>query len=355
MNEFISEDFESHLGSKIDAAQNKFKKLLKEIKDVDLPFFDLPSGIKPKRIAALDGGGFSKDLVGVTIVPSKAAGAIFEQGKDPVWFEKSDIEILTIEEDPKNFGALLRDLLEVEVAQELANEKPDILFLDGSITNFAYKGFPQNLRYYLEVEKEIDMSFPGYRFYELFLKFIRSAYKLITYCIENDVLLIGVSKDSRANILVKHFFKGKKPTPALSDTTFVQIKTKGKTGFTKPIEFTPDIREVRKNIWRSAEVFQEEQLRSFYLSYFILNEGSQPIRIDSLLPQRNRLKEIHEALVTYHDGYGFITPAYLTHKRAHMDSDFGNRLINLVIEKVFEDSPEIYRAFLASQRRDIIQ
>jgi hypothetical protein len=348
-------DFDSHLIAKINDARDKFKKVIKEIKDAELPFYKLPTKITPKRIAALDGGGFSQDFVGVTIIPSKAAGAIFEQNKDPIWIEKNDIEILTTEEDARNFAALVRDILEVEVAQELADMKPDILFLDGSITNFAYKGIPQSIRYSLQDERTIDTKSPSYRFYELFLKYIRSAYNLITKCIENNILLIGVSKDSRANILVKHLFTDKASTPTLCDTTFIRLKTKGKSGFTKPIEFKPNITEVRESIWRSAEVFQEEQLRSFYLSYFVLHEGAQPIRVDSLVMQRTKLKEIQEALVTYHDGAGFITPAYLTHKRAHMDPDYGNRLINLVIERIFEDSPEIYQAFLSKQRRDIIQ
>ncbi len=355
MNKSISDDIESKLSMKIEDARIKFKKIMKEIKDIDCPFFELPSEVKPRKIAALDGGGFSQDLVGVTIVPSRAAGAIFEKNKDPIWIEKTDLEILTIEEDPKNFGALLRDILEIEVALELVEKKPDLIFLDGSITNFAYKGIPQSIRYSLQEGKEIDEDSLGYRFYDLFLRFIRSAYKLVIECIEKDILLIGVSKDSRANILVKHLFKNKKNFPAICDTTFVQIKAKGKSGFTKPIEFTPNIRKVRQSIWKEADVFQEKNLQSFYLSYFILNEGSQPIRVDTLLPQRERLKEIQDALVTYHDGYGFITPAYLTHKRAHMDSNYGKRIINLIIEKVFDDSAEIYQAFLSQQRRDIIQ
>jgi hypothetical protein len=355
MNKTISEDFESNLTSKIIVARDKFKQIMKIIKDIDCPIFDLPTVTKPSRIAALDGGGFSQDFVGVTIVPSRAAGAIFEQNKDPIWIEKNDVEILTIEEDPKNFGALLRDLLEIEVALELAAKKPDIIFLDGSITNFAYKGIPQSIRYSLLEGKEIDENSPGYRFYDLFLKFIRSAHNLILECIENDILLIGISKDSRTNVLVKHLLSNKKNIPAISDTTFVQVKSKGRTGFTKPIEFKPNITKVRQSIWKEVEVFQEKELQAFYLSYFILKERCQPIRVDSLLPQRNRLKEIQEALVTYHDGNGFITPAYLTHKRAHMDPNYGNRIVDLIIEKVFDDSTEIYQAFLSKQRRDVIQ
>lgn len=355
MNKLISEDFESNLTLKIKDAQIKFKHIMNEIKKIECPLYELPSETKPRRIAALDGGGFSQDFVGVTIVPSRAAGAIFEQNKDPIWIEKDDLEILTIEEDPKNFGALLRDLLEIEVALELAEKKPDMIFFDGSITNYAYKGIPQSLRYSLQEGKEINENSPGYRFYDLFLRFIRSAYKLIIDCIKDDILLIGISKDSRANILVKNLFKNNKNIPAICDTTFVQVKSKGKCGFTKPIEFTPNIRKVRQSIWKEANVFQEKDLQSFYLSYFILKEGSQPIRIDSLLPQRDRLKEIQEALVTYHDGYGFITPAYLTHKRAHMDPSYGNRIVNLIIEKIFDDSAEIYQAFLSKRRRDIIQ
>ncbi len=355
MNEFISKGFESHLTSKIILAQERLKQLVEEIKSVDLPLFDLPEIIKPKKIAAIDGGGFSEDLVGVTIVPSKAAGAIFEQNKDPIWIEKEDLEILTIEEDPKNFGSLLRDLLEVEVACELINYKPTAIFLDGSITNFAYKGIPLSIHHSLREGKEIDETIPGFRFYQLFLKFIRTAYKLITSCIEKDILLIGVSKDSRTDILVKHLFANRKNKPAISDTTFVKIKAGNRRCFTKPIEFIPELRVERESLWKAAKVFTEDELRKFYLSYFILKEGALPIRVDSLLPQKHRLGEIQELLSTYHDGNGFITPAYLTHNHAHMTNDYGERIINILAEKVLDESPEIYQAFLAKRRRDIIQ
>ncbi|MBN1330813.1 MAG: DNA double-strand break repair nuclease NurA [Candidatus Heimdallarchaeota archaeon] len=355
MDEFISKGFESNITSKIMIAQQKLKKLVEEVKSIDLPLFDLPEVIKPKKIAAIDGGGFSEDLVGVTVVPSRAAGAIFEQYKDPIWIEKEDLEILTIEEDPKNFGALLRDLLEVEVACELVNYNPEAIFLDGSITNFAYKGIPLSIHHTLREGKEIDDSIPGYRFYQLFLKFIKTAYKLITECLKKDILLIGISKDSRTDILVKHLFAGRKNKPAISDTTFVKIKAGSKRCFTKPIEFIPELREERKMIWAAAQVFTEAELRKFYLSYFILKEGALPIRVDSLLPQKHRLNEIQELLVTYHDGNGFITPAYLTHSHAHMTNDYGERIINILAEKVLDESPEIYQAFLAKRRRDIIQ
>ncbi|HUT80506.1 MAG TPA: DNA double-strand break repair nuclease NurA [Candidatus Bathyarchaeia archaeon] len=354
-DEFILKGFESNLTSKIIIAQQKLKKLVEEVKTIELPLFDLPDIVKPKKIAAIDGGGFSEDLVGVTIVPSRAAGAIFEQNENPIWIEKEDLEILTIEEDPKNFGALLRDLLEVEVACDLISYNPVAIFLDGSITNFAYKGIPLSIHHTLREGKEIDESIPGYRFYQLFLKFIRSAYKLITECIKRDILLIGVSKDSRTDILVKHLFANKKNKPAISDTTFVKIKAGNRRCFTKPIEFTPELREERKKIWAAANVFTEVELRKFYLSYFVLKEGAQPIRVDSLLPQKHRLSEIQELLSTYHDGNGFITPAYLTHNRAHMTNDYGERIINILAEKVLDDSPEIYQAFLSKRRRDIIQ
>ncbi|MHA1221092.1 MAG: DNA double-strand break repair nuclease NurA [Candidatus Heimdallarchaeota archaeon] len=213
MDEFVTTGFESNITSKILIAQTNLKKLVKEIKKTDLAIFDLPDVSKPRRIAALDGGGFAQDFVGVTIVPSKAAGAIFEQDKDPIWIEKNDIEILTTEEDPKNFGALLRDLLEVEVACELAEHQPDIIFLDGSITSFAYKGIPLSIHHTLKEGKEIDESVPGFRFYELFVKYIRASYKLITTCLEKDILLVGVSKDSRANILVNQMFAKRKDKP----------------------------------------------------------------------------------------------------------------------------------------------
>ncbi|GAH00789.1 unnamed protein product, partial [marine sediment metagenome] len=46
---------------------------------------------------------------------------------------------------------------------------------------------------------------------------------------------------------------------------------------------------------------------------------------------------------------------YLTHKKAHMSQDYGSRIVNLVVEKIFHESPEVYKAFMSKRRRDIIQ
>ncbi len=355
MDEQNTQDFESNISSKVRTARDKLQNIVKELKKIEYPFFDLPKQINPRKIAALDGGGFSEDFVGLAIIPSRAAGAIFEQNKDPIWIEEDDVEILTMDDDPRNFGSLFRDLLEVNVALKLAEMKPEILFLDGSITNFAYKGIPHSLIFYLEDLDSIDEGSYIEKFFSLYQKFIRAAYKLITKCILDDIVLVGVSKDSRANILIKHLHKDSKKQPPINDVSLINIISKGKSGFTKPIKFAPKISPTRQKVWKAANVFQEDELQSFYLSYFILKDGAQPIRVDSLLPQKNRLKEIQEAMVTYHDGNGFITPAYLTHKKAHMSQDYGSRIVNLVVEKIFHESPEVYQAFLAKRRRDVIQ
>jgi hypothetical protein len=355
MDEQEPKNFESHITSKIIIARDKLQKIVKELKKIEYPFFDLPTQIKPRKIAALDGGGFSEDFVGLTIIPSRAAGAIFEQNEDPIWIEEDDVEILTMDDDPRNFGSLFRDLLEVNVALKLAEMKPEILFLDGSITNFAYKGIPHSLRFLLEDLDKIDEGSYIEKFFTLYQKFIQTAYELITKCILNDIILVGVSKDSRADILMKNLYKDAKNRPPINDVSLINVISNGKVGFTKPIEFKPKISPVRQKVWKAANVFQEKELQSFYLSYFVLKDGAQPIRVDSLLPQKNKLKEIQEAMVTYHDGNGFITPAYLTHKRAHMPQDYGLRIVNLVAEKIFEESPDVYKAFMSKRRRDVIQ
>ncbi|RLI71540.1 hypothetical protein DRO91_01890 [Candidatus Heimdallarchaeota archaeon] len=354
MSEKQINGFDIEISSKISLAKAKLKALTEEVKTLELALAPLPAPVTSKRIAALDGGGYSAELFGVTIFPVRAAGAVFEEGKEPLWIEKNNVDILTIEEDPKNFGSLLRDILEVEVAIELAQHKPDFLLLDGSITNLGYKGIPRSLQFLLEEKKELSEEGIGSRFHKLFLKYLRKAYELIETCIANDVILIGVSKDSRANVLVKKLY-GKKKIPAISDTSLIRLKEGGKTGFTTPIDFKPRIRDIRKRIWEAANVFTNEKLQSYYLTYFILKENAIPIRVDSLLPQKDKLKDIQEMMVTYHDDNGFITPPYLTHKRAHMSPQLGERLVNLIIESVLDDSPELYQAFLSRKRRDIIQ
>lgn len=354
MNDHDTNAFESKIVLKAKLARKSLKDIVKTIKSLDVNFYPLPKEGKARRIAALDGGGYSEDFIGITVMPARAAGAIFEQGKDPIWFEENDVEILTMEDDSRNYGALFRDLLEVKVALQLMEQKPEILFLDGSITNFAYKGIPHSLKYSLDDTSKIEEGSYIDKFLSLYQEFIQSAYKLITKCIEKEVILVGVSKDSRADILGKHLFAQRKKLP-FNDVTLVNVIANGRAGFTKPIEFTPTISDLRKKIWKASEVFQEKKIQSFYLSYFILKEGGLPIRIDSLIPQKEFLKDIQKALVTYHDGSGFITPAYITHNRAHMKQDLGQRIINYIAEEVFEESPEIYRSFFTKRRRDVIQ
>jgi hypothetical protein len=352
----FSEDYDSNIIDKINHAKKNLKGIVQEINKLNYDFYELAEIIKPRRIAALDGGGFSTEFVGISVIPARAAGAIFEKNKDPIWIERNDVEILTLEEDPKNYASLFRDYLELCVAQELANLKPDVLILDGSITNFAYKGIPESIRYLLEEDKDLEDISMKDKLNKLFLQFIKAAYDFITYCIENDVLLLGVSKDSRAKILTSHIYKKlNKKKPSINDTTLVNILAKGRKGFTKPIIFKPEIRGIREKIWKASNVFQEDSLQSFFLTYFILKEGAQPIRVDSLLPQKDGLKTIQEIMTTYHDGNGFITPAYLTHNRAHMQQDLGNRIVNYLAQSVLDDSPETFQAFLKQRRRDIIQ
>ncbi|MHA1739624.1 MAG: DNA double-strand break repair nuclease NurA [Candidatus Heimdallarchaeota archaeon] len=355
MNEDVSEDLRVKITTKVEAAKDRLKSIVKEIKQIEFDYYPLPEVSKPRRIAALDGGGYSQDFVGITIIPSRAAGAVFEKEKDPIWVEINDVEILTIEDDAQNFASLFRDLLEVQVAHELLKHNPEILFLDGSITNLAYKGIPQSIRFSFEEEKKIEEDAIGFKFYELFFNFIREAYNLIIKCIERDVLLVGVSKDSRASIIVKNILAKQKKKYLISDTSFINIVTNRQAGFSKPQKFAPKKSDVREKIWKAAQVFQEKDLRSYYLTYFTLKEGVLPIRVDTLIPQQDRLKEVQEAMVTYHDGNGFITPAFLTHSRAHMRQDLGSRLVGYVAEEIFDDSPEIYNSFFSPRRRDIIQ
>lgn len=354
-NEHISKNFESKIVTKTQIAKKQLAEFVEKVKEKDFPFHQLPTDTNPRKIAALDGGGYSRDLIGITIMPARAAGAVFEKDKEPIWFEENDVEILTLEEDPKNYGALFRDHLEVKIALKLLDEEPEILFLDGSITGFAYKGIPQSIRYSLMDEKEIDEGSVGFKFYNLFMEYIQASYKLITQCIEKDILLVGVSKDSRANILMKEIFGKVKDIPPISDTSLVNVISNGKTGFTKPIPFSPQIRDLRKKIWKAAQVFQEEELQSFYLTYLVLKERAQPIRVDTLLPQQKRLKEVINSMVTYHDGNGFFLPAYITHKHAHMTTDLGERIINYVSEEIFEEDPELFQSFFWPKRRDVIQ
>ncbi|MHA1124662.1 MAG: DNA double-strand break repair nuclease NurA [Candidatus Heimdallarchaeota archaeon] len=355
MDENVSEKLRVKITTKVEAAKNRLKSIVREIKSMDFDFYPLPEVSKPRKIAALDGGGYSQDFVGITIIPSRAAGAVFEKGKNPIWVEINDVEILTIEDDAKNYASLFRDLLEVQVAHELLKHNPEILFLDGTITNLAYKGIPQSLRFSFEEEKVMEEDAIGFKFYELFFNFIRSAYSLIIKCLDRDVLLVGVSKDSRASIIVKNILTKQKKKYLISDTSFINIVTDRQPGFSKPTKFAPKKSDIREKIWKAAQVFQEEELRTYYLTYFTLKQGALPIRVDTLIPQKNRLKEVQEAMVTYHDGNGFITPAYLTHGKAHMRQDLGNRLVGYVAEEIFEDDPEIYNSFFSPRRRDIIQ
>ena len=77
-----SEELRNKLSDKISAARDRLKKIIKEIKEIEFEFYPLPEVSNPRKIAALDGGGYSQDYVGITVIPSRAAGAIFEKDKE---------------------------------------------------------------------------------------------------------------------------------------------------------------------------------------------------------------------------------------------------------------------------------
>ncbi len=336
------EEFEKSLKRSI-----KDVKKTSELLNQDITRNELPSSKGSCAVGSLDGGDQIRDFSGISVVFAQAAGTVFRQNHLPNWHEMKRIHLVTAPGNLTRYADLYRDILEMKIAQELLTDNPDIILLDGVHGSYIGRGFPKFIWKTLRDQKgDLHPSKTSFDFLEAYDQFCTEYDRLITSCLDRDILLIGVAKDSRYRRLAKSMNLPIK----ITDPMLVKWNFKGKTGYTDLVPTQPFTDEVSRTRWRSLGVLGTKT--DCLTSYFVLEPNSIPFRVDILNQQRDRLEEIAGFFVTYHDGQGFLLPPRFAHQRAHAHRVEADRWADLLQNAILEEAPEIFDLFFAPKRRD---
>ncbi|MHA1309300.1 MAG: DNA double-strand break repair nuclease NurA [Candidatus Helarchaeota archaeon] len=324
-----------------------YKEILNNISKINLKVNPLPQKFKESKIAALDGSEGFANLFGSSIIISRAAGAIFEKGRKIEPIEIMDYFITALARDINRFSNLCRDIQEFKIAHELIKKNPEILVLDGSLIGYFKRGVPMSILHSLN-EKNVP-HLPIKEYIEKYTEYMKLLDGLLRKCREKNILLIGVSKDSRVKYLVNHF----KIKNIITDYSLLKYKMQNTTGYIGPIE--PDntpLKPVAKFLENNK--ICEADLTDFKLIYVKLEKFSDPIRVDFTSWQESRLDEIISFLETYHDGNGFILTAHLVHNWAVLKDAIKINIIDMIKKEILESDVDIYNSIFTPQRRDSI-
>ncbi|MHA1269156.1 MAG: DNA double-strand break repair nuclease NurA [Candidatus Helarchaeota archaeon] len=324
-----------------------YREILNDISKIKLIFNELPHIIKEKKVAALDGSEGYSNLFGSTIIISRAAGAIFERGKTVEPIELMDYYITSLERDIDRFSNLCRDIQEFRIALKLLEFSPEVLIMDGSLAGYFKRGLPMSILHSINEKNISHVSIKEY--VDKYTEYMILLDKILKKCRENDVLLIGIVKDSRVKYLVEHF----KIKSMITDYSLLKYKMIGKTGYTPPIDI--DSKPLKQVIsFLETNKIYEADLTNFKLFYIKLKEFSDPIRVDFTSWQQDRFNEIISLLETYHDGNGFILTAHLVHSWAVLKEEVKDRIIDMIKKEILELDSDVYNSIFTPQRRDTI-
>lgn len=345
----MDESWEIELKNSIKKTVSKIHQATKLLKR-DISRNELPSKGKTYRIGSVDGGSQSYDFTAVSVIFVQASGTVFIQEMRPEWHELKKIHLSSATSNLSRYKAIYRDILEIKVARALLKDDPEIILLDGVHGSYFSRGFPETIWQRLRDQNgEIYPHQPGFDFLEAYDHFFLEYSKLIDSCLKKDILLLGVAKDSRYKRLVDSF-----DIPnviGITDPVLVKWNYGGKTGYTDPFPTKPFIDNISQMRWRKLKITNIKA--NPFTSYFQISSKSIPFRVDILAEQVNRIEEIAEIIVTYHDGNGFLLPPHFAHKQAHTQRGETMHWANLVRELVLEDLPEYYDLFFGMKRRDL--
>ena len=169
--------------------------------------------------------------------------------------------------------------------------------------------------------------------------------------IEKDILLIGVSKDSKLRrILPDELMENTN----LTDVAYVCRKFEDREGYVLPFPMPHIFDPAIVQLWTDEGIMSDE-LRRLNASYFILKSNKMPFRVDFLNKQTSRIEEISEILEAYHDGSGFIMTSQLVHTRAHIKQELVNLVKNRIYRMFSSGDVRIYKSLFGTPRRDSIQ
>lgn len=323
-----------------------YKAYLDDAMNVEIPFMELKGVKKIRKIAALDGGERLKNLVASSVIIVRGGGGVFEKNEKIIKRVMHDIFITSRIQDLERFSNLIRDILEFKIALILLEDDPEVLVMDGSLVGYVTHGLPNEVAGHLT---KPSSEKPIQEYVEKYVEYLTLYNKLLKTCKEKKVLLLGVSKDSRAQYLVDEFHLNR----VLTDYALLKLKMK-KPCVTEPIVAGYKLQNETIQDFALKNDYLAEDLASFYICYFKLKHNSIPIRVDFPVWNHGRFQEIMQFMETYHDEKGFLMTAHLVHNWAVMKETIVNSAVNAIREEVLKLDPYIYDAIFVPQRREEI-
>lgn len=320
---------------------------IENAKKINVPFIELENNIKYRKIAALDGGERLKNLIASSIIVVRGGGGIFEKDRKIKKYVMHDLFVTAMIRDLERFSHLIRDIVEFKISLKLLEEEPEVLIMDGSLVGYITRGLPNEVVGRLN-DKKITHK-PTQEYVNKYKQYLRLYDKILKTCKKKDIILLGVSKDSRVRYLIKKY----NLDSALTDYSLLKLKML-KPGVTKPIE--AEYKYIRRTIsdFIATHNLLEDNLSSFKVCYFKLKKNSIPIRVDFPIWQSNRFKDIMSIMETYHDNKGFILTAHLVHNWAVMREYIVNSSVNAIKEEILKLDPAVYDSIFSPQRRENI-
>ncbi|MEX2720166.1 MAG: DNA double-strand break repair nuclease NurA [Candidatus Wukongarchaeota archaeon] len=323
----------------------KAKEIVQEIKGNELPSSNKDFSLNELEVGAVDGGMGKVELTATTIILIKSFGGIFNQNSTPKWIKRAHIEAITLSRNIDNYVRLLREILEIETAIELAKKNIDYLLLDGSLATLAERGIPWAFLAPLQRKGEIDLTENKKKFIIPYKRFIKSLDRLFKTCESRNTLLIGVSKDSRAKYL-----KINDEIPSFTDSALVSLALKDKTGFIGPIKVSikrdPGITDLLRN---EKVLLNRDKFFTFYVK---LKPHAKPFRFDLLPNSEQRTEDALKLFLALEDGHGFILPPHFVHNQATVSQEEISLVTENIKHQILAKAPIAYNLLLSPRRRD---
>jgi len=327
------------------------------------------------HVVGIDGGRQFRDHLSISLVLARAAAV---SGKEGLVETRSALNILPVSSNVDNYAGLLMGHLELSIArhfirqtphvlnkegkkQDFKHLKPDIILLDGSFESIFQQGLPKSFLYYLSTgewsEKIRENSFAG-KYLRLFKAYSITLSKLIEDAVKNDVLLLAVSKDSKARFLAENF----NLNVDIPDTVIAMFLLNKTPSYLHPLIRTPKIDAHIANFWKKQGLFKcfpndptpIITMKSTFMKY---SNYSEPFRLDYLSFQEDKFNELLPKLSLIMDTSGFPFFARWSHQFAHVTNDEIETIDTLFINHALKMqlSNEIIGKLLPLTRRRRIQ
>ena len=364
-----------------DELQNTFSFVSGLEKGVDNGvLLQLPTDIDPDAIViAVDGGERTQNLFGSALVVCSAASLIFHNGCKPRIFRSQDFDVTATPSSSINhYTSLIRTELEIRSAMEAVTaaiemkkrvqvnagkNTPILLLMDGTITQLFTTGLRTLTitKIIRSSEEESDQTNPKlnnslqtnnsnttklltyddkYKIH--FDNKSRLLDELLRFCLNENIIILGLSKDSFRTSLVKK----KLNTNAITDISYLHLLFQDQEGYLKDNGSKPHINYSvfdywNKNGWLKDQTFQE--ITTFYV---FSKAYAVPFRLDILQSQAHLIEEALKSLLAYSDGAGWFVPPQLAHQNAKMNDAFFQCVLTLISKMPLEKNRSLFDLFL---------